>query len=184
MFNNETQAARGLCKHEAGHYVIGVVNGFDMGTCKVRLGMQPGARHGESEIFPFQPLLSPSDVQTYIRRRIEVLYAGCLAEAELGGKVVESVFSSCIRQAANQDHAKARELLYVLGNFCAPVSARLEQRKDFANKLDLEVLNAAESKVLANIERINKVADALRAKLTAFDVDAALTNDEINLLLV
>jgi hypothetical protein len=53
------------------------------------------------------------------------------------------------------------------------------ERKDLANKLDLETLDSVTAKVITNIGRIDEMAKVLSAKLTALDVDAVMTKDEI-----
>jgi hypothetical protein len=118
------ELARPVALHEMGHYVLSRALGFRTGFVSVEI-MFTGHR-GEAEIMLDEPLLTPTDVRSYLRRRIIVLYAGVAAETlpHVGSpdKQVDRQKALKLLEApgAMDDASKARELLRVLVNLDLP----------------------------------------------------------------
>ena len=69
------------CAHEAGHYVVGSHLAFK--TNAISILIHPFHGHiGSSEIEPWEPHITDIDkLRHYLERRIQVLYAGVIAES-------------------------------------------------------------------------------------------------------
>lgn len=111
-----------VAKHEMGHYVVSKALGFGTGDVSLEItGLVDGHRGGADITLPTR-LATQGDVESYLRRRVQVLYAGALAESLpenlIGGKVDNARAIEIIRggHGAEQDHAKARELVHLIRN--------------------------------------------------------------------
>ena len=120
------QLARRVAQHEMGHYVVARALGFRTGKVSVEITGPIGHR-GATEVTLAEALASLRDVQSYIERRVQVLYAGAPAETlqpHAPNKIVDCQQAvDIIRnpgQGAEQDYAKARELIHVLRNIKYP----------------------------------------------------------------
>jgi ATP-dependent Zn protease len=67
---------REVAMHESGHYVVGEVLGFAMRSLRFERDGNAGSEGGF-----MRTLKSINEVKELIEQRIQVLYAGCLAES-------------------------------------------------------------------------------------------------------
>jgi hypothetical protein len=72
------QNAAPAAMHEAGHYMVARVLGFDTGEIYINVDLK-GA-DGGSIIYPHKSLETLGEVCEYLERRIQVLCAGALAQ--------------------------------------------------------------------------------------------------------
>jgi hypothetical protein len=148
-------------RHEAGHLVAAKILNFETGKIVLR------ASQAEAEII-LQPRFP--DILTaieFMRRRIQVLYAGALAQSLENGKAVPKNANAFLDSTAVNDHSKARELVRFV------VAMEYPEASDdvFAAKLT-EVGEALYTAALNIIEQqspvIEEVVEAfMRAKRTA-----------------
>lgn len=126
--------ARLVAQHEMGHYVLARRLGFTTGDVTIELLDWRGGRRGGAAIELAKAITTPDDVAEYLRRRVIVLYGGGVAEAlpRYGSpsKTVDvEIAADIIRnpgQGAEQDHAKAKELIHLLRNLVHPETPPLE----------------------------------------------------------
>jgi hypothetical protein len=118
------ELARHVAQHEMGHYVVARLLGFRTSDVSIEIIGPMNGHRGEAPVILTERLLSLEDVRCYVRRRIQVLYAGALAETlppgqsptkrvniEEAKKIIETAGAG-----AEQDFAKARELIRILRN--------------------------------------------------------------------
>jgi hypothetical protein len=103
-------------QHEAGHFIVGRVRGFEVRDCTATLLDGRGRISGGSQIIWARSLGSTDAVIHYLETRIEILYAGSLAESlNLLGKVDWELAQESLQHKSGQDdNAQVRELLYIL----------------------------------------------------------------------
>ena len=104
-----------VVRHEVGHWIAGEYHGFRSGSIEITM-TKDGGHRGQAEIFPDSDLRSLELAQSYLRRRISVLYAGVLAES-LGddGKVNNGYANHELQTGgATNDFKGIRELVRVL----------------------------------------------------------------------
>jgi len=138
------RAAQRVAKHEAGHFIVSRVHGFPTGAVFATVLDSSGAFMGGSEITLARPLASLEDVSLYLTRRIQVLYAGALAESlTANGKVVNGDALSVRSTAAKDDFSRATELIQLARNLKHPEPATHEEFQVQLNAIDGEAWNAA-----------------------------------------
>jgi hypothetical protein len=163
--------------HEAGHHVVGRALGFKTGSCSIKI-IGPVDEHiGGTEIVVARPLSSPGDILTYLENRVQVLYAGALAQSLKNGKVDHEAALECIRNhSGRNDYAKAKELIHLIRNIRF-LEARDEN--DIQKQLDIintELWNKAAEHVESDYEIIQglgtRLADEVKAVNIKFELHA------------
>jgi hypothetical protein len=177
---------RRVAMHEAGHYVVGRTHGFEVGDCTATILDMNGGHRGGSETKLARTLESLEQVGIYLQQRVQVLYAGALAESlSQLGEVDNNVALNCIHKGgAQDDHSKARELIHLIRNLMYPRDSSREEMQAHLDEIDSTAWNAAAACVEAEHTVIQGVAgflaDALmRVKLR---VEARITAAQINAL--
>jgi hypothetical protein len=162
-----------VAQHECGHYIVARALGFDTGFCAVTVNFPIGHR-GESEITLPTPLRTISDTLCYLERRVQVLYAGALAEAlDINGINPEQAIKN-IRMGSDQDHAKARELIHLTRNLRHPDTVADNCQSEL-DAIDLELWNKAAVAVLAEREHIEGLACRLANEVKSYGMRAELS---------
>ncbi len=176
-----------VAQHEMGHYVVARALGFRTGDVSIEiLGPIDGHRGTAALTLP-EPIGSIDELCTYLERRVIVLYAGGTAETLPGpGSPTKKVdVEEAVRiirnpgQGAEQDHAKARELVHVLRNASMPKSDVSDDVKTQSelDELDARLFSRAVELVEENAETIiglaGNLAGRVKAPKTKVTLDAA-----------
>ena len=115
-----------IANHEMGHYVVARALGFETGdvTLKVTMGL---THHGGASITLTRSISSLDAMKEHLEARIMVLFAGAMAQTlptmHSPEKRVDKSKAAAILNGefgAEQDHAKIRELRYLLRNIAYP----------------------------------------------------------------
>ena len=125
------ELARTVAQHEMGHYVVARLLGFRTSDVSLELTGQINGHRGEAAVILGEPIRTLEEAGCYLRRRIQVLYAGALAETlpprqspTKGANVEEAIrILTTPGNGAEQDFAKARELIQMLRNIKHPEDA-------------------------------------------------------------
>jgi hypothetical protein len=176
---NWTQALQ-IARHECGHYIAARVLGFKTGFCSIQLDF-PNGHRGESEIILRASLRTSEDLRSYIERRVQVLYAGTLAEALEGSEINNNKALELIKVGGDQDHAKVRELVNLLRNHLFP-DTPLESTQNELDQIDQDLWNRATELVLREREIIQGLAARLASEVKGFSVRAELSVNELDKL--
>ena len=184
--------AQSIAQHEMGHYVVATVLGFRTGDVCIALLRHNGHRGGAG-IDLAQSLASTADVSLYLRRRVQVLYAGAAGEALTANNIVNQERALKILETrtagADQDHAKARELVHILrsiefaqsdANDSLAVQGQLDALSDELWQATI-VLVEEHSRAICGLAG-NLVDRAMGAASTVANMAAALTEAELGAL--
>ncbi|MEO9130716.1 MAG: hypothetical protein ABI240_05860 [Sphingomonas sp.] len=127
-----------IAQHEMGHYVVCRHFGFRTGFVSVQVDGLTSGHKGGAEMELNLPTRSLVDLEEYLWRRISVLYAGALSEPLFVGAPVKAITEDNQREAmrviedpqsgANVDHAKIRELRFILRNIRCPNTSVLDEK--------------------------------------------------------
>ena len=151
--------------------------GFQTGYCAVTVNIQDGHR-GESEITLPTPLRSVADTISYFERRVQVLYAGALAESLRDNTIDNKQAITNIREGGASDHGKAKELIHIIRDLLHP-DTTAEDTQPELDSIDLRLWNAAAKVVFAEKACIEKLAFKLVAKVEQYDQRAELSRTDI-----
>jgi hypothetical protein len=102
-----------------------------------------GGYSASSEVVLVKDLTADDSVSAYLRKRVQVLYAGALAEALINGRVHQENSLEYIRIGGAIDYAKARELIHLIRNIEFGATENNEIAQTQLDKLDLELWNQA-----------------------------------------
>lgn len=115
--------AQRIAQHEMGHYVVARLMGFQTDDVTLEIIGPMDGHRGEASVTLTEALTTLEDVESYLRARLKVLYAGAIAETlqpSAPNKSVDVDAAVEIFQkegnGAENDNAKARELMQVLRN--------------------------------------------------------------------
>jgi hypothetical protein len=169
--------AQRVAQHEMGHYVVARALGFRTGDVSIELTGPVDGHRGTAAVTLPQALRSLDDLRSYLERRVIVLYAGGAAETLPGpGAPTRTVdIEQAIKviqnpgMGAEQDHAKARELIHTLRNVGRPDTDLGDEAAVQAEltALDQRLFTRAVELVEANADTIVGLASNLAARVPA-----------------
>jgi hypothetical protein len=177
-----------VAQHEAGHFVAARVLGFR--TVSISVEMLPnGGHNGGAEITLSEPLQSLGETMVYLRRRVQVLYAGALAQTlrENAPRVQADQEQACKflkAGGAEQDYAKARELMRVLRNIQHSDTEATDEKLSDEQLAQIErdlwagVVNIVEENGVA----ITRIANLITSKMTRNNQKAKIMNDDLDFI--
>lgn len=99
------QTTADYVRHECGHLVVARSLGFPTGRIKLT------GKDASAQITLLPSIQSLDDLKRFIERRVQVLFAGAMAQSLRGRKGNSDDANEFLRTTANQDYAKARELV-------------------------------------------------------------------------
>ncbi|WP_031358047.1 hypothetical protein [Caballeronia sordidicola] len=184
-------AVQRIGQHEARHWMVARSLGFDVGPLELSLtgrgNEQPVAHKASSTIHLRRDLQSVDDIATYLRDRVQVLYAGALAQALTDGLIDEVIVKDAYEGNAKSDVDKAAEHLELLLNVERGADPSLLQpsaRRDARNALCNELFQLAASRVQQHASHIMKIGMELGrraaqnkvAVLDAGEIESVLAN--------
>lgn len=151
------EQARPVACHEAGHYIVARVLGFETGG--IHVGASPFGTRGKSEIFLHGPIKSVDDVVDYARRRTQVVLAGVMAEHFTADDIDETAAREALTTTATDDWTKARENLRTVCSILHPNAG--QQLGALLEHEAVELMNKAAALVRAERPLIETLAARL-----------------------
>lgn len=155
-----------VAKHELGHFTVARVLGFEAGDVVLAPSAIIGGAAGTASIKLLRPLKSSCDILMYCEGRIMVLFGGAIAEALEGGKVDNDAACSFSESTAQNDHAKARELLNIVRGIMHPETTD----ESFANAELKEISDRLWSRTVEIVERNEKFIDSMAWEIVKREV--------------
>lgn len=151
LSQEQRERAREVAQHEMGHYVIARAMGFQTGDVTLEITGPRLGHRGSATISLSRPVKTIEEIQAYLEGRVIVLYAGAAAQtlpmrSAPSKKVDVKRAIEIIRrlnQGAEQDHAKARELVNLLRNIMKTTTGASNSvaTDDELNVLDEKLFN-------------------------------------------
>ncbi|MGC1470353.1 MAG: hypothetical protein WA793_13345 [Sphingorhabdus sp.] len=185
------QRVRKIAQHEIGHYIASRHFGFTTGDVTVQVSGLTGGHRGGSTIELHTPLRTITEIDDYLCRRIIILYAGALSEPIFTGAPVKKIGEAELHEAvriikdpqsgAHNDHAKIRELRYLLRNIRFPDTPASDEGPVHAelDALDKELWQRAIDVVDKYYMTISGLAGNLTDRLTEHGAEIRVTSAEL-----
>lgn len=107
-------------QHEAGHYIVARALGFRTEGLEIEMLDRSGSHRAGSGFDPVRAIRDLRDARQYLQDRVQVLYAGALAQFLSNGKVDEDAASEFFNTDGRQDKAIATTLINILRNIRYP----------------------------------------------------------------
>lgn len=113
---------KGVCYHEAGHWVAARQLGFIVG--EIRITVQKNGKlfghSGSAKIFPRLQSNTKEDLEKYLRNRISILFSGVIAQTLCIENKCESTAGNLLSSDGADDYKTINELFYILRGLCYP----------------------------------------------------------------
>ncbi len=189
------ELARTVAQHEMGHYVVARLLGFRTSDVSIELTGPINGHRGEAAVILGAPIRTLEEAGSYLRRRIQVLYAGVLAETlpprqspTKGVNEKEAIkILKTPGNGAEQDYAKARELIQMLRNIEHPEDAiEDDELQQQVTALDLELWSSSIDLVQTHedlivglainlVDRVQRINERIVLSASALDDIPALS---------
>jgi hypothetical protein len=158
---------RQKARHEYGHWVIARMLGFKPGEVTLRVLNKEGHHEGTSSIDTYRPLARTEEILDYLERRMQILFAGALAEAPDAAMVGDDyVETTCFTSGGGaHDAGKIHELIALHINLSQPDGDDPMARA----KLYQAMRASAETMVFREFPLISALADRHAQKLTVLE---------------
>jgi hypothetical protein len=174
------------CFHESGHYVIAKFLKFKTVELSIEIKSTPEIHFrydGGSEITLPMSISSEEDLLSYLKRRVQILYAGAIAESLSNRKVNDEEAKNNIGQPKCQiDHSKSRELIHLIRNVSYKGVFNEEEIQEQLDKIFETLWNETINLVERKSYDIEHIANKLASLVIKCNVRYKLTEDEINKL--
>ncbi|MDR6643570.1 hypothetical protein J2X57_002791 [Luteibacter sp. 1214] len=111
-----------VARHEAGHYIVGRVHGFTVGSISVCLLDLHGGHSAQAEMTPTSYTPSIEAFIEWAEKRVQQLYAGVLAQAlDEAGKIDFEKATEFAKNGGADDYKKAMVFIHLIRNMQLPV---------------------------------------------------------------
>lgn len=174
--------ALGVAKHEAGHYIVSRVHGFPAGGIALTIFDVHGGHSGESDLRVNQPLRSVADIRRYLCARIQILYAGVLAQALQDGIIDGDEALAYAAKGGAGDRNKAGELLHLVRNIDYPEEDNETTMHSQLTKLGNALWNQAAQIVMDEHALIENLAQRLATKVEHVNRRYRLSETELQVI--
>jgi hypothetical protein len=172
-------AARAYARHEFGHWVVARALGFDVGevTLTAHLGHTPG---GGSRIDLDHCFADIGEASSFLRNRIQVLHAGCVAQSLVGGQTQQPIYDAARTTNGVDDYAKVRELTRILrGCTVGSKADSYVEAQAQITKIDSDLIAATVAIVEKHAALIEALATNLVGRLAYFGEAVTMSKAEI-----
>jgi hypothetical protein len=182
IHQNDFSRIKKVCNHEAGHYILAREMKFKTHGISATFTF-PQGHSGSSGSEPWTPLItSVQDIEDYLERRVQVLYAGVISEAMdiKGNYNSDYALNEWRNGGGKDDYSKFRELIQVLRNIKHPETNDQQNAQKQLDFIDNLLIQKTGGIVHNRIELIYEVGDFLFRKVKEYNIKYELTEDEIN----
>jgi hypothetical protein len=183
--NHIKLAARYAGLHEAGHFVVSRALGFKTGDIALTIVTSEGGYEGGAETILTVPSVTCEEVMSYLERRVQILFAGALAQSlrRGTGTIDQKMAEECVNsQACKIDYAKARELIHLIRNIRYPQDITDEEMNGHLSIITEELWRKAATCVEFDYELIESIGQRLSSKVKAIGIEARLTAEGLDAL--
>lgn len=170
-----------VAKHEVGHWTMAERTGFRGRSINITLTDFQGGHRGHSEITLATDLKELQEVDAYLGLRIQVLFAGAIAETlDHQGQVDQARACHILEHDSGvHDFAKVRELLQILRSirFSPPETEAqyLEQVRSIQNEIWIKAVTAVE----ADWEVITGLAESIASRAKSIGQPFGMHENEL-----
>ncbi|MBY3031654.1 hypothetical protein HF265_21630 [Rhizobium leguminosarum] len=177
------EKAQAVARHEVGHWAIGYCLGFKVGDISIVI-QEVDHYRGHAVIELESDLSSLELVESYLRRRIMVLFAGVMAESLKPNGVPQKDYAKneLEKGGATNDHKGIRELLRVLRGVAYGPPRHKKKLQGELDTLNDELWNATEALVMKHHKLILGLGGAIAEKASARGKAFGLTETQIVVL--
>lgn len=118
LLDGEVPMIQSLGRHEAGHYIVARALGFETGEVSICFfNSEHSEGSVETELVQYE---GPFEAQAFLEKRIQVLFAGVMAESLVDGAVDEAAAKVKAEREGRQDRNIASEYVCMVRRYRHP----------------------------------------------------------------
>jgi hypothetical protein len=196
--NELKRLAMPVALHEAGHYIVGRVHGFEVGELKAKV-LYPDSFIGSTQIIILaQKLTTLEAIVSYLEKRIQVLYAGVLSQSlermnvnedkaneyhvneDKANEyhVNEDKANDYLKTNGKDDHCKVRELLRILLNIKCSSTENDKNQKQLS-EIERDLWKRTIKCVETEETHIRGLGEYFADKIEGYDKEFTVTVEDI-----
>ena len=170
-------------KHEAGHYVIARCLGFPVGAISIQITNQSGAHDAGSEVILFQPLTDADAILRYAEKRVQILYAGALAQTLNNSATDHRAAVKYLHSLPGKsDYDKAREMIQLIRNIKYPADTGDPEVQVHLDEIDQSLWVSTNGLVVRETEVIERLAERIIFEVKFIGMKYTINSADINAL--
>lgn len=159
-----------VCRHEAGHYVLSQILGFE--NHEININVKFGGNSGHNKIKVFDPD-NIEDKINFNKQRIKVLFAGILSEQS------KKSIKERLKETGKSDYEDINIRLNKIIELQHSEITDNSRLNELRQKLEQELFEQTEELVKKNQKWINIIANYIEPKVICHDKDYIFTDEEI-----
>jgi hypothetical protein len=173
-----------VSKHEVGHYVIARCLGFQVGAISIQITNQSGAHEASSEVTLFQPLTDADAILRYAEKRVQILYAGALAQTLHNSTTDHRAAVKTLHSISGKsDYDKAREMIHLIRNIKYPADTGDPEVQGHLDEIDKALWIITRDLVIRESEVIERLAERIIFEVKFLGLKYTINAADINGLL-
>ena len=168
-----------ICRHEVGHYIVAKQLGFKMNGINIKIIDNRGCHDAENNLELYRKLRTMKDILNYLDDRIQILYAGALAQSLSNGAVNTDHAEKYFEYGSDHDQKKALELVEIIRNIRYPDSDENTAIKEI-EQIRRELFSKTQNVVVSNERIICKLSQKLDSEIHQLGETYDFSEDKIN----
>lgn len=173
---------RTICNHEAGHYIVARELSFKTDGLMILIESM-GGHSGYAAIQPWtSEIYNIEDSIHYLKRRIQVLYAGAIAESTEKNRKYDSNHALHEWQLGGSidDYAKIRELTQTLRNVMYPNTTNEDKVQKELTLINNELCEKTGAIITMRLKLVFGISSMIFKKVKLYNTEYKLKESEIN----
>jgi hypothetical protein len=162
-----------IARHEAGHFVVAKVLGFETEDIKFKAN-NFSQNNGNCAINLNQSILNIDDLLKYCEKRVMVLYAGAIAQSLQNGIPNNDILQNIFKTNAISDCDKIREHIFIIRNIKYSATVEESEIQQELDIIDDELFKKTIPIVIDNNDIIKSLANQLLIRIKKYGDESIL----------
>jgi len=177
----QRQTVEAILRHEVGHHVIARRLGQEATNITLTV-LDVGGNYDGGAWQPMQGFRSLAELETFLKKRVQVLLAGALSESLKGGKIDEDAATGILSAGGIVDSSKANEFVAMLRGIRYCDAASSTKADEYQHSLWLELWRKTQELVEADHNLIVELAAEIAKTVVLGGKEYVFLREELDAL--